>query len=184
MTNPKIAQMALLAEASYGSFQEATPIPDEVKRALAAEDVSQIQIIDLRRNFSLLYHLSNRDSGFSATLFQAAGSNSGTGLTLAIRGTEPFAQAGVDLVQADLGGIVLEGAALHQIVDLYNYWKQLTASSGATVGLARIAETKDPLSAGLFAAVTLPGRDSSFRRIEFFDQANAGLGVITQQSLI
>ena len=178
MTNPKIAQMALLAEASYGSFQEATPIPDEVKRALAAEDVSQKQIIDLRQNFLLIHHLSNRDSGFSATLFQAVGSDSGTGLTLAIRGTEPFAQAGVDLVQADLGGIVLEGAALYQIVDLYNYWKQLTASSGATVRLARIAETNDPLSAGLFAAVTLPGRDSSFRRIEFFDQANAGLGVI------
>ena len=178
MTPDKIESLALLAEASYGQFQVVTPNQTEIRQILLAAGISSSQIVDLTSKFSILRHIPNTPSGFSATVFQAAGSDSGTGLTLAIRGTEPFAQAGVDLVQADLGGIVLEGAALYQIVDLYNYWKQLTASSGATVRLARIVETNDPLSAGLFAAVTLPGRDSSFRRIEFFDQANAGLGVI------
>lgn len=178
MSNLKILQMTSLAEASYGQLPGELSNQDAMTAAFVGNGFSQSQISDFLRKYLALDHLPNTSSGLSATLFQEKGSSSNTGLTLAIRGTEPFAQAGVDLVQADLGGIVLEGAALYQIVDLYNYWKQLTAISGATVGLARIAETNDPLSAGLFAAVTLPGRDSSFRRIEFFDQANAGLGVI------
>jgi hypothetical protein len=58
-------------------------------------------------------------TGFSATLFK----NSQTGAySFAIRGTEP---GYADLLGADFGDIVMDGIAMDQVVDMYNYWQSL-----------------------------------------------------------
>jgi len=183
MNSLKLSRIVDLAEASYGKFSDDIADTEEIKRALLVEKVSLAQINDLIRQYSIVNHRPNTHSGLSATLFQEKGSVSNAGLTLAIRGTEPgFLGAGVDVISADLGGIVVEGAALNQITDLYNYWKQLTSASGATVRLARIVETDDPNASAIFTPAMSVGTGSSarvsYRRIEFFDQAGAGLGVI------
>jgi len=184
MSTSKFSLKTLLAEASYGRFASELPNRTEIESALLAEDLSSSQIADLNAKYAILSHRQNTDRGFSATLFQEKGSVGNTGLTLAIRGTEPgFLGLGVDVVSADLGGIVLEGAALYQIVDLYNYWQQLTAPATAIGRLARLVETDDPTASGIFTQPMPVGIGAAarvvYRRIEFFDQANAGLGIVT-----
>jgi Ca2+-binding RTX toxin-like protein len=59
-------------------------------------------------------------SGFSATVFQ----NIATGAyTFAARGTEPNY---TDLLGTDLSGVVADGIAIEQVIDMYNYWQSLT----------------------------------------------------------
>ena len=46
--------------------------------------------------------------------------------------------------------------------------------------LARVVATQDPGASGVFTATALPGASvPTYWRVEFFNQANAGLGVIT-----
>jgi len=184
MTNAKLGQIALLAEASYAALEVDISNLDDVERVLIDGGISRTQASEIRQNFVIRDHRPNTNSGFSATLFQTKNSAGSAGLTLAIRGTEPgFLGLGVDVVSADLGGIVLEGAALYQIVDLYNYWQQLTAPATAIGRLARLVETDDPTASGIFTQPMPVGIGAAarvvYRRIEFFDQANAGLGIVT-----
>ena len=56
-------------------------------------------------------------AGFSSTLFQ----NRQTGKQVyALRGTQGLL---TDLVLTDLGDIVMDGLAIHQVVDMYNDWQ-------------------------------------------------------------
>jgi len=66
-------------------------------------------------------------SGFSATLFK----NTQTGeYVFANRGTEPEVN---DLAYADAWGIVIQGMASSQIIDMYRFYKQLITPQGQHV---------------------------------------------------
>lgn len=56
---------------------------------------------------------------------------------LALRGT---LQTGSDLAITDVGDIVHDGLAHHQIVDLYNFWQQITAKKGESYQVAKIID--------------------------------------------
>lgn len=65
----------------------------------------------------------NTDSGFSATVFMAAGTNQ---LTVALRGTETGnPEIWDDLFSADMQ-LSAYGVAYHQVVDMYNWWQKVT----------------------------------------------------------
>lgn len=66
--------------------------------------------------------------GFAATLFEKSGQK-----VLAIRGTEPEANGGQDLFQADLAGIGILGLAASQAVEMINYIRRLITPAGQPV---------------------------------------------------
>lgn len=171
-----------LAEASYTLFDASPTVPpgDDAGLATALQQVtregklSSSQAQALANSWSLVSHRPDTLSGFSATLFQQKANT--TDYVFALRGTEFTREPGLDLGQADLGGIIIDGVSVNQIVDLYNYWKKLTAVEGATVRLALVATTTDAAASGIFDEVPDSG---TYKRIVFFDQSNAGIGAIT-----
>lgn len=97
----------------------------------------------------------DKESGFSATLFQAKGNTENTNeYVLAIRGT-----AGFKDVSADLGDIVGDGLAYEQIVDLYNFYQQLITPANQSYQAAVIVINSDiserykKIEAELFKAI-------------------------------
>jgi Ca2+-binding RTX toxin-like protein len=126
-----VADMAALAEASYANLinSSATAVQaaliDNNPDFLGEKHFSATQAADIVHHWSVVSggYQPDMASGFSATLFQG---NPGSGdlagqYVLAIRGTA----GGVDLA-ADGGDIVLDGLAVDQIIDLYNYTQKLT----------------------------------------------------------
>lgn len=79
----------------------------------------------LARDWRVVAHQPNTDSGFSATLFQRVSDGE---YVMAVRGTELTEAWGLDVRDADVGGIVNDGLAWAQAVDLYNFWQALTAT--------------------------------------------------------
>jgi Ca2+-binding RTX toxin-like protein len=126
-TNFKFASdMAALAEASYSDFVLSTTSEEVVRSALESNGFSQNQAADFVQHWSIITgsHQPNTASGFSATLFQGkadSGDLAGQ-YVLAFRGTA----GATDLVGADGGDILLDGLAVDQIIDLYNYTQKLT----------------------------------------------------------
>lgn len=129
MNNLTLYQLTQLAEASYAKFDE-FPISKQTY-ALKDKGFSDAQANDLLSHWSIASHRPNTEHGFSATLFQS--NDASSQYVLAIRGTEPGL---LDLVLTDGGDLVRDGLALDQIVDLYNYWKQLTAPEGTIYQVA------------------------------------------------
>ena len=70
------------------------------------------------------YH-GNDETGFAATLFERDGEK-----VLAIRGTEPSEQWGLDLFKADIGQIGMVGLALEQTISMINFIAQLRGEAG------------------------------------------------------
>ncbi|MEQ8660379.1 MAG: hypothetical protein RLW62_06145, partial [Gammaproteobacteria bacterium] len=93
------------------------------------------------------YHPNDADSGFAATLF-TRGDGAGRESVLAIRGTEPLAQFGVDLLEADLQQIGGIGLALSQGVALVNYVQRLQAAAGTEVSQWRLVAGNQAPPAG------------------------------------
>jgi hypothetical protein len=80
----------------------------------------------------------NDRSGFAATLFEQNGEK-----VLAIRGTEPSEDLGVDLLSADMQ-IGIFGLALTQVVSMANYVMRLRAPAGAPVQQIKVEATVTP----------------------------------------
>ncbi|MEQ1622939.1 MAG: calcium-binding protein [Methylococcales bacterium] len=123
---------ALLAEASYADFRIAEQIDgtynkDKVIAALITGDFSAIQAKEFAQHWQVVSHRPDTVFGFSATLFK----NIQTGeYVFANRGT-----AGLfgDIALADMFGIVLEGIATGQILDMYRYFRTLETAKGEPV---------------------------------------------------
>jgi Ca2+-binding RTX toxin-like protein len=92
-----------------------------------------------RRNFAVRYpsilkvktDTNTNSAGFNATVFKAA---DGT-VNLAIRGT-----SGVTDIYEDAATLAPYGAAFYQIVEMYNWWQQVSNSSGSAVSQFAILE--------------------------------------------
>lgn len=133
-TIQNLFQQAQLAEAAYVNLTGAIGNQNELKTALnianpdtggtfspaqAAAFVAHWRVVN-QYTASGLFGLTDA-SGFSATVFQ----NIDTGAyTFAARGTV----GATDLINADFSDIVLDGLAMDQIVDMYNYWQSLNTS--------------------------------------------------------
>jgi len=136
-----IADMATLAEASYANLISSSS--DDIKAALISSNpdflgekhFSESQASDLVEHWSVVggSHQINMPSGFSATLFKSKVDNGvPSEYVLAIRGTE---ETVIDLIGADGGDILLDGLAVDQIIDLYNYLQRLTHPGNYTAAM-------------------------------------------------
>ena len=129
ITSSSLFELAQLAEVAYADFWDASrgivlTDPEAVKKRLVdlqpdrTYDFSSAQATEFLANWSVIAHQPNTTSGFSSTLFK---SNDPAGsYVLALRGIEPG--------QADFsadGGIVVNGLAITQIVDMYNEWQRI-----------------------------------------------------------
>ncbi|MDO8465395.1 MAG: putative Ig domain-containing protein [Gallionella sp.] len=124
-------QQAQLAQAAYANLagMNVSTTTQAIEDALTTggSNFSTAQATAFAQRYQVVSQYSDSgvsfmDGGFSATLFK----DTTTGAyNFAIRGT-----VGVpaDLIGADLGDIVLDGLAMDQIVDMYNYWKSLNTT--------------------------------------------------------
>lgn len=139
-----IAQYTLLAEATYADFSSSF-VKEEVEKAIIninPEDKNPESFAQsITNNWRVIAHYQDRgdenplESGFSATLFK---SNSGE-YVLATRGTA----GNKDLIDTDGHDIVKDGLAHHQIVDMYNFWQQMTATKEETYKVAVIVTDEE-----------------------------------------
>lgn len=150
MEGENIFSQISLAEAAYALLENVTD-QENLKNKLEAIGFSQSQAEEFVKHWRVVNHLPDTLSGFSATVFESL-DHPGE-LSFAIRGT-----AGLqDLVITDASDIVLDGIALDQVVDMYNYWQRLNAGAGEYYQVARLAEASE-LTADL-AAAYLKGED-------------------------
>ena len=126
-TIQKLFQQAQLAEAAYSNLWDAKlnkPITDdeEVKDALQDKQnhmtFSTAQATAFVAEWTVVDQLPDIASGFSGTLFQNKITDE---YAFALRGT-----AGAADLMADAGDVLVDGIALYQVVDMYNYWQSLT----------------------------------------------------------
>ncbi|MES9974291.1 MAG: hypothetical protein ABW094_08525 [Candidatus Thiodiazotropha sp.] len=156
MRTEAISDNSLLAEASYARFDKVDfTIDDQVRVALQRIGTDENESDDPDKGFSLtqaelftekwevVHHQPDTDSGFSATLFKSTDASSDQPYVLAIRGTDGYR----DLVITDGSDIVVDGLALDQIVDLWNYWKSLTTPQGETFVGSRLVTIADETAA-------------------------------------
>jgi Ca2+-binding RTX toxin-like protein len=124
-TIQELFQQAQLAEAAYANLISAVGDQTILKQALdvAHKDLyggsfSAAQAADFVNHWRVVDQMPDTSTGFSATVFQ----NTDTGqYTLAIKGSTDI----VDFT-ADAGLIAINGIAVSQVVDMYNYWQSLT----------------------------------------------------------
>ena len=167
----QISRYVLLSDAAYADFvSKNTGLPfntetdkSDIAKALAARlssqgkgkgdvanaDAAQVQLVV--QNYILVTHQPDTKSGFSATLFQdnkVKDNKKDVEYVLAIRGTSQRYQ---DLIATDIGDIVSDGLAVDQIVDMYNWWQQVSTAKDAHYQKA-VLETDLALTAAYKAA--------------------------------
>ncbi len=112
-------QQAQLAEAAYANFVAVgggiITDRDGVIGALQIEGFSESQATAFVNDWEVIGHIPDTAAGFSATIFK----NKQTGAySLAIRGSTDFTD-----FSADAALIAVDGIAVRQLVDLYNFWR-------------------------------------------------------------
>lgn len=133
-------QQAQLAEAAYANLWNIgtnSVITDRelVRAALRDRDnnmsFSEAQADAFVNQWKVIDHIPDTAAGFSATIFERLDANkNGTGeFSLAIRGSTA-ANYLADFY-ADTALIAIDGIAVRQVVDLYNFWQRATTSAGA-----------------------------------------------------
>lgn len=147
-------EKAALAEAAYADFsylkyndKEGKYNDDDVLTLLTSGKLyngffSQSQAKEFVRDWKVVRHTPNTQSGYSATLFESkkeAGS-----FFYAVRGTEVGLN---DLVKADIGDIVGNGVAIDQVIDMYNDWKRLVTDKDKSFQAVRLTELAEETAA-------------------------------------
>ncbi|MDO5686427.1 MAG: hypothetical protein Q4G42_03420 [Neisseria sp.] len=152
MNNQKVSQYVLLAESAYADLADKDTkllstekdIKDAFKNSvLSKTNPNSDQINIITSNWDIKAHWKDRaegvfdkESSFSGTLLQ----NKITGkYVLALKGTKEDK----DLKVTDIGDIVLDGLAHHQIVDMYNFWQQVNTQKDQTYQAASIITDKE-----------------------------------------
>lgn len=80
------------------------------------------------KNWRVVAHQPDTSSGFSGTVFERVNPKSGEErYVFAARGT-----AGIVDIAEDLANLVANGLAWQQIIDMYNWWKELSTPLGST----------------------------------------------------
>jgi Ca2+-binding RTX toxin-like protein len=144
-------QQAQLAEAAYANFSLARPLQTALTNKATGGNFSAAQAAEFAARYQVISQysvpgISFMDGGFSATVFK----DTSTGAyTFAIRGTVGLVS---DLLGADFGDIVMDGLAMDQIVDMYNYWQSLN-----TTGVYQAAKLETSLIETAALNLLLPG---------------------------
>jgi hypothetical protein len=115
-----------------------------------AENQAKI-FTDSTTGYSFINQLANTANGTSVTVFKSSADGS---YTIAVRGTEPYQQSGMDLLQ-DALGVVGAGKAKVQLIEAFRYYKQLTTVAGQAVTYSQTEVNM--LSAVLLSGTTLTG---------------------------
>lgn len=153
--------MASLAEAAYATFTDINGnllITDQSQFIDRLEDFdadprngkngfSKTQAEEFATHYRVVSQRPNTASGYSGTVFERLDdSGNPTGqYVFAQRGTEPDVQLlssapfGIDIA-VDIGDLSADGLAWTQIVDMYNYWRELTTPAGQTYQKASLVE--------------------------------------------
>ena len=138
----KLYELSQLAEASYANLHTgmaSDQLIAQLQNSSFNMAFSQTQATEFAANWQVVSHQPDTASGYSGTLFKYIGNDPNSGFT---KGELVFSQRGTagldDLVIADIHEITANGLAYSQIIDMYNYWQRLTATSGATVHEARL----------------------------------------------
>ena len=171
MSISQLFGQALLSEASYADFwddsknQLIDDIPG-VQATLRAIGFSVIQSEEFTRRWRIIDHQPNTSNGFSATVFEALDEfGNGTGeLSLAIRGSEGlFDFTSQSDWLSNLGDVGPDGIAIHQAIDLFNYYQRLTSTGGDVIQYTYHGE-----KAGVPASISSEMvSTSTFRTTEF-----------------
>jgi Ca2+-binding RTX toxin-like protein len=128
---------AQLAEAAYadlaaaiGNNAKLQEVLDIAFKQTYGGSFSQSQAAAFADEWEVIDHIPDTAAGFSATIFK----NIQTGAySLAIRGSTDFAD-----FSADAALIAVDGIAIRQVVDLYNYWQRATTAKNLTYQTAQI----------------------------------------------
>ncbi len=128
-------QQAQFAEAAYADFSNTNVSQEE---ALTNEGFSAAQAAAFVKQWRAVDHIPDTAAGFSATIFERLNVNgNGTGeFNLAIRGSTAANYLADFLADAAL--IAVDGIAVRQIVDLYNFWQRATTSESLTYQVAQV----------------------------------------------
>ncbi|TLS65381.1 hypothetical protein FEF65_13025 [Mariprofundus erugo] len=141
LTTEQLKFYSWMSQASYLDFQgtgslQAQLISSQINqdKIFASEQANTFTAPAI--SYSFISHAPNDSSGFSATVFK---SNADGSYTIAVRGTEPGLFSGFfsDLLNADVIGVALEGAAYEQAISADRYYKQLTAGTGKSVSYSQ-----------------------------------------------
>lgn len=154
MKNQNIFDYALLADAAYSKFIKHDDFDQNIKNILNDEkDGENPQKITKpigfseyilgeskdKQNYEVVVQWADRgaegESGFSAVIFKKHDE-----YVLAIRGTANNRDLYNDLRNTNIRDIVLDGLGYKQIVDLYNFWKQVNAPAGTSYQVAVIED--------------------------------------------
>ncbi len=139
----ELFQQAQLSEAAYANFLNSSgnllENEDDIKVALIASGFSKdsnnptqsAQATAFVADWEVISHIPDTAAGFSATIFK----NKATGAySLAIRGSTDFTDFSVDAAL-----IAVDGIAVRQLIDLYNFWNRSTTTAGQTYAIAQVA---------------------------------------------
>ena len=154
MKNINVSEYVLLAEASYADFSKLNNSDSIIEAIVNIGDKEgkQSELVNTQwlanhivNNYEIKAHWKDwknklKESSFSATLFYNKNNNE---YILAIKGSKEAK----DFLIADLNDIVHDGLAHHQIVDLYNFWQQITTEKKDDAYTAAVIETDDWLTA-------------------------------------
>ena len=177
MKTGNLFQQAQLAEASYALLENhAFGNQIQLESILQDEDnfssnFSATQASEFVKHWRVAHHQPDDPvSGFSATLFESL-DNPGE-FALGIRGT-----AGLVDINADVGDIVLDGLAVKQIIDLYNYWQRLRTPDTLQVRLARLIDAPAGLPENQVIDVVEGGGPRRYT-VAFEQPGETGLGAL------
>ena len=151
MNTTELYDLGLLAEVAYGNFindeGKVIIVENDIKKILQGKDIDGVENFNLKlsktqaeafiTDWQIVAHQTDTETGFSATLFQYKETGE---QVYSIRGTA----GGTDL-STDVGDIVIDGLAIHQIVDLHNDWQRLNATKGNLYNV-KVLEKDDELS--------------------------------------
>ncbi|MCC7423907.1 MAG: hypothetical protein IT428_26890, partial [Planctomycetaceae bacterium] len=136
-TLKEVFEQALLARAAYAalegvSFSDSDGLQEGLGESIEEEGppiMSAAAAAYVAKNFGVVHHQPNTESGYSGTLFrrrEVAPDDPTGGFSLAIRGTE---QGSLDDFRADYLQIMLTGSAWNQRAAMQIHWNGLSSGS-------------------------------------------------------
>ncbi|MBQ9182516.1 MAG: hypothetical protein IJ143_01920, partial [Neisseriaceae bacterium] len=137
-----IAQYTLLSEATYANFSsfDKTKVETAIINIDPKKPKPESLAKMVTKDWKVIAHYQDRiddnESSFSGTLFK----NDNDEYVLALKGTK---EPQKDLIDTDGNDIAVDGLAHRQIVDMYNFWQQMTAKKGETYKVATIVTDEE-----------------------------------------
>ena len=144
---------AQLALAAYAIDLTPNTVRDVYEQALQDAGMTAAQATRFANRYEIIDSQQNTFSGFAATLFreritpETLAAGTAGQYRFAVRGTEFDIDKVADLLLSDVGGILSDGLAGAQIVEMYNYYQRLITPANENV--AQWVEVSELMPDGL-----------------------------------